>query len=572
MTSEAKLTDPPLITLNERPANSPPAGAAAGPALVSVIIPCYNHARFLPEAIDSALRQTWRPLEIIVVDDGSTDGTAEVIERYSGVIGITQANQGLSAARNSGLDVSQGRYVAFLDADDLLLPGAIEAGVRELSSHPECAFVSGAYRDIDIDGKVIGGTVYRDAADETYLALLRGNYIGMHATVLYRRDVLKQVGGFDPALSACEDYDAYLRIARQFPIRQHYRVVAEYRKHVGNMSRDSERMMAAALAVLERQRPHLGTERDRRRAYRAGRRFWRDTYSRQLFRQSLDRLREPQGRRDGLRGLSRVIELSPPEFVRSSTKSLLRTGMDKVLPLLPPTAQDWLRLRRRTWRCRPPVGLVRWGSLRRVTPISRTFGFDRGRPVDRVYIEGFLERHADDVRGRVLEIGDNAYTRRFGGDRVTRSDVLNVEEGNSDATFVGDLAHADHIPSDAFDCVVITQTLQYVYDLRAGLATLYRILKPSGVVLATVPCISPLERFEGRDEWFWPLTPGSAERLFKERFPADRVKVEAHGNILAAVCLLHGLACEEVDRVELEKHDERYPIVIAIRAVKPAEA
>ncbi len=137
-----------------------------------------------------------------------------------------------------------------------------------------------------------------------------------------------------------------------------------------------------------------------------------------------------------------------------------------------------------------PVNEVQFGSFRRLTPISRDFGCDRGRPIDRYYIENFLERRSEDVRGRVLEIGENTYTRRFGGERVTQSDILHVTEGEPQATIIADLASADHIPSNSFDCIILTQTLQLIYDVPAALRTIRRILKPAGVLLATFPGIS----------------------------------------------------------------------------------
>jgi SAM-dependent methyltransferase len=217
----------------------------------------------------------------------------------------------------------------------------------------------------------------------------------------------------------------------------------------------------------------------------------------------------------------------------------------------------------------PPVGQVRLGDLRRVTPISRTFGYDRGQPVDRYYIERFLARHAADIRGRVLEVGDDAYTRQFGGDRVDVRDVLHVKAGNPSATIVADLTRADHIPSDTFDCVILTQTLQYIHEAGAAILTLYRILKPGGVVLATFPGISPLSQDEWRDTWHWSFSTLSARRLFERAFPSANVSVVARGNVLAAVAFLHGLAAEELRRKELDARDPRYQVTITLRAVKP---
>jgi SAM-dependent methyltransferase len=221
---------------------------------------------------------------------------------------------------------------------------------------------------------------------------------------------------------------------------------------------------------------------------------------------------------------------------------------------------------------RPSIGQVDFGNLRRTTPISLKSGFDRGRPIDRYYIENFLARYADDIRERVLEMGDDYYTCRYGGERVEAGDVLHVTEGNPKATIVADLTRAEHIPSDAFNCIVFIQTLQYIYNMRLAIQALYRILKPGGVLLTTFPGISPISRDPWSDSWCWQLTDVSARRLFAEVFPEESVEVEAHGNVLAAISFLHGVAVEEVHREELDYHDPYYQILITLRAVKPNAA
>jgi SAM-dependent methyltransferase len=220
----------------------------------------------------------------------------------------------------------------------------------------------------------------------------------------------------------------------------------------------------------------------------------------------------------------------------------------------------------------PPVGRVRFGSLRRLTPLSRNFGYDRGSPVDRYYIENFLARNAQDIKGRVLEIGDDFYTRRFGRDQVQQRDVLHVNPGNPVATFVADLTQAEQIPSDAFDCLVFTQTLHLIYDLRAALATIYRILKPGGVVLATVPGITQLSCDEWASSWYWAFTTRSARRLFEDVFPAGQVEVKFHGNVLASIAFLEGIAYQELKTDELDYCDPQYQLLITVRAVKPDSA
>jgi SAM-dependent methyltransferase len=200
-----------------------------------------------------------------------------------------------------------------------------------------------------------------------------------------------------------------------------------------------------------------------------------------------------------------------------------------------------------------------------VKPISRSFGFDRGRPIDRYYIENFLARHAEDIQGRVLEIMDDSYTRQYGGRRVEISDVLDVAEDNPQATIVADLARADHVPSDAFDCIIFTQTLQLIYDAQAAIRTLHRILKPGGVLLATFPGISQ----ERGGDWYWRFTSRSARRLFEEAFPAPSVEVETYGNVLSAISFLHGLSVEELRQQELDRRRPGYDVTITLRAVKP---
>ena len=217
----------------------------------------------------------------------------------------------------------------------------------------------------------------------------------------------------------------------------------------------------------------------------------------------------------------------------------------------------------------PPVGWARLGSLRRISPISRGFGKNRGLPIDRYYIERFLAAQSLDIRGDVLEVGANTYTQKFGGDRVTRSAVLHVTQGNPKATIVADLTRADNIEADTFDCIILTQTLQFIYDVQAAVKTIYRILKPGGVLLATFGGISQISRWD-MDRWghYWNFTTLSAQRLFEESFPAITVNVEAHGNVLVAVALLHGLATQELHQEELDHHDPDYEVLITVRAVK----
>jgi SAM-dependent methyltransferase len=212
---------------------------------------------------------------------------------------------------------------------------------------------------------------------------------------------------------------------------------------------------------------------------------------------------------------------------------------------------------------------VRLGDIGGVQPVSDDFGFDRGTPIDRHYIEHFLQSHAADIAGRALEVGDDAYCRRFGAQRITRQDVLHVSADNPAATLVGDLSQPGTLPGAAFDVLVITQTLHLVFDVAAAVAELHRALKPGGVLLLTVPGISRVDRGQWGADWYWSLTPAAATRLFGNVFGAGNVQVESHGNVYAATAFLQGLALEESDRAKLAVHDPCFPVIVAVRARKP---
>lgn len=218
----------------------------------------------------------------------------------------------------------------------------------------------------------------------------------------------------------------------------------------------------------------------------------------------------------------------------------------------------------------PPVGWIRFGDLRRLKPVSSDYGSSRGLEIDRYYIEKFLAENADNIHGRVLEIKHDTYTKKYGQNRVTQSDVLHPVEGNPDATIVADLTKADHLPSDCYDAIIFTQTLQVIYDTRTVIATLYRILKPGGVLLATVSGMAKLS-LDDFDQWgeYWRFTSLSARLAFEEAFSAGNVTVKAYGNVLAAISFLAGLACEDLKKEELDAIDRSYEILISVRAVKP---
>ena len=207
---------------------------------------------------------------------------------------------------------------------------------------------------------------------------------------------------------------------------------------------------------------------------------------------------------------------------------------------------------------------IRLGSLGSTKPISSSWGYDRGTPIDRWYIERFLAENRDDITGRVLEVKDSGYTERFGAALAERA-VIDVDPANERATHVADLASADAVPDEAFNCFLLTQTLQYIYDVPAAIEHAHRVLRPGGVLLATLPVTSRLTDPPLTD--YWRFTPASAGRLFEPAF-GDSVMVTGHGNALAGVAFLKGLAAEDLTDADLAAQDPRFPLIVTVRAVR----
>ena len=210
----------------------------------------------------------------------------------------------------------------------------------------------------------------------------------------------------------------------------------------------------------------------------------------------------------------------------------------------------------------------RWGNLRRLTPISADWGFDRGRPVDLFHVHRFLERHSADVRGAVLEVKDSAYTDRFGGQAVTGRDVLDIDAANDLATIVGDLSELGSLPSERFDCFILTETLQLVPDLYAAVQNAWRSLAPGGVLLITVPTLSRIDP-QSRDVDSWRLTPTGLGRVVARSCPGAEVQIEGYGNVLMAIAFLLGLATKDLREEELLASDPDFPIGTCARVAKP---
>jgi glycosyltransferase involved in cell wall biosynthesis len=302
--------------------------------LVSVVIPCYNQGKFLADALHSVLSQTFPAVEIVVVNDGSTDDTEAVAARFPGVRCVTQANRGLSGARNRGLAECRGELVIFLDADDRLLPGAIDVGVRALAEAPSAAFAAGRSRFISRDGALLPTEhPSRDGANP-YLVLLRRNSIRNPATVVFRRTVLERVGGFAPSVDACADYEIYLRLSRQYPVRFHETVVAEYRKHDESMSLDAGRMLRELRVVMKAQGPYISGGATRT-AYREGIQRITSYYGNRLIAQIRARVRRRLPWRQTAADIVTLLQWDPRGALRHGLRKMSLWGSHRLRAVTP---------------------------------------------------------------------------------------------------------------------------------------------------------------------------------------------------------------------------------------------
>ena len=524
--------------------------------LVSIITIFLNGEQFIEAAIQSILAQTYENWELLLVDDGSTDKSTKIAqeyrEKYPEKIRYLEhenhQNMGMSASRNLGIGNAKGDYIGFLDCDDLWTEKKLEEQVTILENHPEIALVGGRTKwwyswtgndedknrdflqkfDLPLD------TIIQPP--DLLLLFLQDEWASL-CDILVRRSSVEAVGGYEVSFRGMyEDQAFHAKLCLKFPA-----------------------FLSSECWYLYRQHPQAccSVSHSTGKTYTARKKFltWLEEYLSQQEKKYpiLDQVVQKLLRETPAPLVVKISQKVQP-WKKTMNNLLKRIGSLKNLL---------------GGQFHPPVGWVNFGSFQKLTPISREFGYDRGRPVDRYYIENFLAYHAGDIQGRVLEIGDDSYTKQFGGNRVTTRDVLHVKEGNPLATFIGDLTHAEQIPSDTFDCFILTQTLHLVYDFRLAMETIYRILKPGGVVLLTVPGISQLAIDEWAAYWCWSFTSLSARLLFEEFFPAENIQLEVHGNVKASIAFLEGVSAEELSQDDLDYKDPCYQLLITVRAMKP---
>lgn len=284
--------------------------------LVSIIIPCYNQASFLPEAIESILNQTYPNYEIVVIDDGSPDNVEEVAKQYTQVKLIKQKNQGAAIARNKGITESKGSYLIFLDADDKLLPNAVEVGVQYLTDNTDCSFVSGRVKLIDQNGSFIKIPKQLKIEKDHFKSLLEANYIWTPGVVMYRRAIFDQYEGFSPNAGGSADYELNVRIARLLKIASHGEIVLEYRVHQSNMSKNFRYMLQSGIKVRRKQFKYIKHDPSLVKSWKAGIELIQKDVGKKLIRQMLDILMVKGFNKDVFVSILNLIKYYPKGFVK----------------------------------------------------------------------------------------------------------------------------------------------------------------------------------------------------------------------------------------------------------------
>jgi peptidoglycan/xylan/chitin deacetylase (PgdA/CDA1 family)/glycosyltransferase involved in cell wall biosynthesis len=495
---------------------------------VSIIAMAIGPERLVARALESALSQTAPQCELVVVHDRPDDESARL--RLLSLIGerevrfVAAGAMTPGAARNIGVHHSRGPWFAVVDGGEALPADYLVTAQQALARHPNVSFAV-AWGTPPYVGSEDPASVV-EPVDPARLAAGPWNY---GSTIVAQRSAFDRQGGFDDTLPDLVEWDLLLTFTRAgasgvaLPVQlsRHWQDDVRLRELVR-----PNRYLPAMRSIVKKHRPDFDrflpsvlVERER-----TARRLWQHE-------------RELVARRDRARAeLTRML--------------------DEVSRLRAELAQHG----RRT---------LEFEDLRRLTPISRNWGLDRGLPIDRHYIHAFMTAHALDVRGHTLEMLDSELAHQYGGDRIEQCDVLDIDPGNHRATIVADLRVADQLPSETYDCFILTQTIHLIDDMPRALAAAYRVLKPGGVLLATLPSASMVAVEYGRRGDHWRVTEAGARALCEPVFGASNVETRARGNVLTITAFLYGLSCDDLDPQELDADDPAYPLLVTVRARKP---
>ncbi len=579
---------------------------------LSIIIPCYNCEKTLREAVESCYTQGFEnesDFEIVMVDDGSTDGTRELLERIASAHGnirtfFNEKNQGGGATRNTAVTQSLGEVIFGLDSDDILPPGTL-LKMYNFLKEKSCDGVT-IHRSIKFRGKdpknVDHVHVSPFAGEKVPFESLLSKDIMFHplyVTFMYTRVAFDKAGGYPTSHGydtqgfgwrfLCAGLVAYTCPNAEYLHRIHFNesyFVREYNN--GKINYNWRDILLENLFVFTEKARALICSFDCK------------DFTRNIM--------------DELIQLDEVFIPDVESLIKIDNAGL-RNQASTINPKICPNVSSeqiyikrnsihgyYLRIRRRLIGGQDtqkdtkntnmkefitnilkkiPLTDTAKKSIRRVfspawfyflkkstRPLSNCYGFERGTPVDRFYIENFLEQNRSDIKGECLELLSNDYTKKYGGEKVSRSDVLDIETTNKNATIIDDLRKLSKVADGQYDCVVLTQVLQFIDDVDAAISECHRVLKSGGVLLATLPSMSRTDRMSGIDGDYWRFTTASAKYLFDKKFSSEKVTIESKGNVRSGIYFYAGMSLEESSSDVLQQNDPQFPLIITVRAVK----
>jgi glycosyltransferase involved in cell wall biosynthesis len=509
----------------------------AGNRSVAIIVTSAGAAIFLRDALRSCMRQRIKPSEILMVIDRSQNDAERLAASFPRVRVHLVDDLSRSAARNIGLARITSNFVVFLDAGERLTERAIEAGLECFNRNENAWLVCGAHRVIDMVGRP-ASAVWRERliAPQSLDLPHRIDAIAVQAAVMYRSDHLRRT--LTASGLSCSFTNDFERC-----IATHDCCVAEYLY-------DRRLTLSRHLIGTDETESPL---REATNTRQFGQQLIFHHNAPRVFADAAIQLIRNGPDLDLITLMLRAAKMAPLSLL----KTCISRSVDVIKRRVPRSIGQ--HFGEALWV--PGVGSVQFGDFGRTKPISIFDGFDRGTPIDRYYIERALAERSTLIRGRVLEAHGREYTKSFGGGNVAHSDVLDIDARNPAATIVGDLGVVGSLPEGAFDCIVLTQTLQFIYDPHKALDNLYRALSPDGTLLISVPGISAI----GHNQthlWYWEFTELSLKTLLVDHFGKSNVDTRSYGNVFAAICFLTGLSIAEVGTERLEYTDDRYPVTV----------
>jgi glycosyltransferase involved in cell wall biosynthesis len=538
--------------------------------LVSCVIIFYNAKRYLADAIESVFSQTYSDWELVLVDDGSTDGSTEIARRYAKqrpnqVRILTHpgaANLGKSASRNLGMRAARGEFLAMLDADDVWLPEKLEQQVALLRVHPSVDMLygpvlywyswTGRPRDglMDMSSQVrLPPMVHAQIFEPpTLLTKMIVSEARRHegscpypSCVMLRSKLFQQCNGFD--VDFRDVYDDAIFFVKVFlrgriyvcdQIWTYYRLHSDapysgsYTDLIKSGSWHPVKANPSEQKFLERAAEYVNASRNRYPLLQSAGLQATLWYARLRYRRP------------------KVFRLLS-SFLRRGRR-IIRWARDKSATRSTVNAREHIRR-----------GLIRWGDFNSLQPISGKIGFERRSSSILARItKSFLNQHRSVIQGRVIELGDDSLTREYGGERVRSVTILRPSElFSDDGTNVG--------PEDTCDCLIAMDAVQYADDPSLVVGNIERRLSPGGTALVILPGLVPMTAIPSDR---WRFTPFAVRKLFETAFRPETIEVQLYGNVRLAMATFHGLGEADLDEAAFKHHDDAFPLFVAVVATK----